>query len=84
MPVTWIPFSLSKSEYLIIKIYSSTGQLVRTLNLNRKDSGAYLSKEKAAYWDGRNEAGQRVSSGVYFYRVVAGANTVTQKLMLAR
>jgi hypothetical protein len=35
--------------------------------LGKKQAGNYVTKEKAAYWDGRDELGQRVASGVYFY-----------------
>ena len=83
-PETWIPFSLSEPKHVKIKIYSSTGQLVRTLDLGRKPSGAYLSKEKAAYWDGRNEAGEVAASDVYFYVMEAGESTNSRKMVLAR
>ena len=71
-PETWIPFSLSETERVVIRIYNPTGQLVRTLDLGQKASGSYLSKEKAAYWDGRNEKGELVASDVYFYVMEAG------------
>ena len=60
-PETWIPFNLEKSENVVILIYGSTGQFVKTLNLGQKTPGAYLSKRKAAYWDGRNEKGEAVA-----------------------
>jgi flagellar hook assembly protein FlgD len=55
------------------------GQRVKTLVDQEVGAGSYT-----VTWDGTNEAGQEVTTGVYFYRVVAGANTVTQKVMLAR
>ena len=84
-PETWIPFSLSKPEHVIIKIYSPTGHLVRTLDLGQKPSGAYLSREKAAYWDGTNEAGEMVASDVYFYAMETdGKSNGSRKMIMAR
>jgi WD40 repeat protein len=83
-PETWIPFALSKSGHAIIRIHSSTGQLVRTLDLGYKPPGAYLNKEKAAYWDGRNEEGDLVASDVYFYAMEAGESTSLRKMAMIR
>jgi flagellar hook assembly protein FlgD len=67
---------------VIIRIYTSTGQLVRTLNLGHKSAGIYTSKEKGAYWDGRNEEGEKTASGVYFYNIQAGDFTATKKMTI--
>jgi WD40 repeat protein len=84
-PETWIPFSLSKPEHVIIKIYSLNGQLVRTLDLGRKPSGAYLSRDKAAYWNGANEAGEMVASDVYFYAMETdGKSNGSRKMVMMR
>ena len=83
-PETWVPFSLSEPKHVKISIYTSTGRLVRTLDLGQKSSGTYLSKEKAAYWDGRNESGETVASNVYFYAMEAGEHTSLKKMVLAR
>jgi len=83
-PETWIPYSLSKPEHVTIRIYSTTGQLVRTLDLGQKPSGAYLTKEKAAHWDGRNEAGEMVASNIYFCVMEAGETTNSRKMVVAR
>jgi len=83
-PDVWIPFTLSKAEYVIIKIYSANGLLIRTLDLGQKLPGNYLASEKATYWNGRNEAGERVASGIYFYSIQAGDFTDTKKLVIAK
>jgi len=83
-PETWIPFNLSKPEHVVIRIYSSTGQLVKTLNLSQKPSGVHLSKGKAAYWNGRNGKGEVVASGVYFYLMEAGSFRATKKMVIIR
>ena len=71
-PETWIPYKLSQDTQVTISIYNIKGQLVRTLSLGRKGEGTYLSKTKAAYWDGRDDAGEEVASGIYFYKFTAG------------
>ena len=83
-PETWIPFSLSKSEHVTIRIYNSTGQLARMLDLGPKPSGAYLSKEKAAYWDGRNEKPEAAASGVYFYVMESDSFRSSKKMVILR
>jgi WD40 repeat protein len=83
-PETWIPFTLSELKHVKIRIYTSTGRLVRTLDLGQKPSGAYLNKEKAAYWDGRNESGETVASDVYFYTMEAGASISMRKMVMAQ
>ena len=81
-PETWIPYQLGEDTRVEIRIYTSDGQLVRTLNLGRKQAGSYTSKEKAVYWDGNNEAGECVSSGIYFYTIQAGNYSYTKKMVI--
>jgi len=67
-----------------IRIYSIAGQLIRTLELGDRNAGIYISRSRAAYWDGRNEAGEGVSSGVYFYTIQADDFTATKKMIMAK
>ncbi|MGQ9608197.1 MAG: FlgD immunoglobulin-like domain containing protein [bacterium] len=83
-PDTWIPYQLKEASEVEIRIYESTGRIVRTLNLGYKEPGYYESRERAAYWDGRNEYGERVASGVYFYNIKAGKFTSTRKMVILR
>jgi len=83
-PETWIPYLLAEPAEVMIQIYSITGQLVRTLYIEQQDSGEYVSKSSAAHWDGRNDVGERVSSGVYFYRIQAGVFTAMRKLTVSK
>jgi hypothetical protein len=83
-PETWIPYYLKEDVRVIIKIYTENGQLVRTLDLGHKTSGLYIAKEKAAYWDGKNEEGEQVSSGLYFCSIKAGEHTATMKMLITR
>jgi immune inhibitor A len=83
-PDTWIPYEVANEVDVTIRIYGTSGLLVRTLNLGRKPAGFYTTREKAAYWDGRNEAGEEVASGIYFYTMVAGDFSATRKMIVER
>ena len=67
-----------------ISIHDVMGHLVRVLDLGHKPAGYYTIKEKAAYWDGRNESGEKAASGVYFYTIRAGDFTATKKMTVAK
>ena len=83
-PETWIPYQLAKSADVTISIYNVRGRLIRKLHLGKQLAGAYLSKERAAHWDGRNERGELVSSGVYFYSIQAGNFKATRKFVILK
>ncbi|MFC1717486.1 ester cyclase [Candidatus Poribacteria bacterium] len=83
-PETWIPYHLSEANPVMVKIYSASGQLIRALDLGYRDAGVYASRSKAAYWDGKNEAGEEVTSGVYFYSIAAGDFFATRKMTVLR
>lgn len=83
-PETWIPYDLAKPSYVNIIIYSSTGEVVKMLDLGYKEAGFYGDKSKTAYWDGTDHAGQKVSSGVYFYTIQADGFTATRKMLLSK
>ena len=83
-PETWIPFRLSEGSEVTIEIYDVTGHLLRRLLLGHKSAGFYTSQERAAYWDGCNEDGERVASGVYFYAIRAGNFTDMKKMIISQ
>jgi len=83
-PETWIPFQLKTPADVTIKIYAQDGRLVRILALGPKKTGIYTNKAKAAYWDGRNKSGEKVSSGIYFYTIEAGDFRATKKLVVEK
>jgi hypothetical protein len=83
-PETWIPYQLPETAVVTVQIYSLDGRLVRHLNLGLKPAGVYQTKERSVYWDGRNESGERVSSGVYFYRLTAGPWSQTKRMLLIK
>lgn len=83
-PETWIPYELEKESHVTIEIYNVAGQLVRTLNFGVQPRGRYISKEKAAYWNGRNEYGERAASGIYFYVLKAGDFAATRRMVILK
>ena len=66
-PETWIPYQVASDGDIKIWICDANGMLVRRIDLGYQEAGYYVEKEDAAYWDGRSEIGERVSSGLYFY-----------------
>jgi hypothetical protein len=83
-PETWIPFALPESDQVTIHIYDSSGRIVRRLDLGVQPAGYYISRHRAAYWDGRNEAGEYVASGLYFYAIRSGEFTSARKMVVAQ
>ena len=83
-PETWLPYQLATSAEVTLSIYSVDGRLVRTLDVGHQPAGVYRSKHRAAYWDGKNQHGEKVASGVYFYTLTAGEFTATRKLLIAK
>ena len=81
-PETWIPYQLSEPAEVTLTIYATNGALVRTLALGHQPAGIYQSR--AAYWDGRNQVGEFVASGVYFYTLSAGDFTATRKMLIRK
>ena len=70
-PETWIPYQLSAESDVTVEIYNHQGRLVRVFDLGMQPGGSYVTKNRAVYWNGENEAGERVASGVYFYQLKA-------------
>ena len=84
-PETWIPYQLAEAADVTLTIYTTDGQLIRTLSFGHQSAGIYQSKSRAAYWDGKNELGEPAASGVYFYTLrVSGESTVTRKMFILK
>ena len=79
-PETWIPYQLRKSAEVKLTIFNMNGQAVRTLAIGLQPAGVYQSRERAAYWDGRNQLGETVANGVYFCTLSAGDFSATRKM----
>ncbi|RKU21067.1 hypothetical protein C6499_22890 [Candidatus Poribacteria bacterium] len=83
-PETWIPYHLAKDAEVTLTIYNVRGVAVRELTLGHQAAGVYQSKHRAAYWDGKNQLGEKVASGLYFYTLTAGDFTATRKMLIAK
>ena len=83
-PDTWIPYQLSEGSRVTVKIYDVTGSLVRTIEVGYKPVGYYLTRERAVYWDGRNQNREPVSSGVYFYTLNTDTYTQTRRMVIVK
>ena len=83
-PETWIPYHLTEDASVAIQIYDAEGARVRKLDLGHRSAGAYLTRDAAAYWDGRNDYGEALSSGLYFYQLRAGEFSATRRMILAK
>ena len=83
-PETWIPYQLSEPTAVTITIYEVNGRLIRTLALGDQPAGMYQTRPRAAYWDGKNEVGEQVASGVYFFTLTAGEFTATRKMLIRK
>ena len=83
-PETWIPYQLSQDSEVKIWIYDVGGQLVRSMEVGFQEAGIYSSRVKAIYWDGKNQDGEPVSSGVYFYILEMGTESQTKQMVILK
>ena len=83
-PETWIPYQLETSAEVTLQIYDTAGSIVRTLELGFKAQGFYMTRTTAAYWDGRNNMGEQVASGVYFYSLQTPDFSATRKMLILK
>ena len=83
-PETWMPYQLANDTLAAIHIYTPTGHLVRHLDLGFKRAGYYIGRSRAAYWDGRNDFGERLASGVYFYRLLTPESTAIRRMVIVK
>ena len=83
-PETWIPYQLEHSADVVLQIYNVSGGIVRTIDLGFKPQGFYMTRSTAAYWDGRNNMGEQVASGVYFYSLQTADFSATRKMLILK
>jgi len=74
-PTTSIKYSISQNANVQLIVYNMLGQVVKTLVNNEQEAGYYTIQ-----WNGTNDFGGKVSSGIYIYRIVAGDFTKTIKM----
>ncbi len=83
-PETWIPYHLANPSDVQITIYDARGSIVCQLDLGHQREGYYTSRSRAVYWDGRNEVGERVASGIYFYQLQADNVSFLRKMVILK
>ncbi|MDA1191624.1 MAG: T9SS type A sorting domain-containing protein [Candidatus Poribacteria bacterium] len=83
-PETWIPFRLAQESQVRIIVYDANGERVRQLNLGVRHAGNYFTRSNAAYWDGRNEIGENVASGIYYYQIQTDSFSFMKRMVLLK
>jgi hypothetical protein len=78
-PNTLIEYTLPKSTPVKIQVFNILGQDVRVLVDESQEPGY-----KTVYWDGKDNSGREVGSGIYFYRIVAGSFVKCKKMALLK
>ncbi len=78
-PATTIEFSLPEAGFVTLVVYDITGQKISELVSGEKMPGVH-----SVVWNGADNTGNKVSSGIYFYRLQAGEFTKTQTMILVR
>ena len=79
-----MPYQLAIDTHAAIRIYTPTGKLVRYFELGFRTAGFYVEKSRAAYWDGRNNGGEPVASGTYFYQLITPESTAARKMVVVK
>ena len=78
-PTTDITFSIDRTANVDLSIYNMLGQKVRTLTSGSKVAGTHVLR-----WDGRDESGSSVSTGIYLYTLTDGSSSITKKMALMK
>ena len=83
-PETWIPYQLANPSDVQIVIYDTRGIAVRRLALGHQSAGYYTTPSRAAYWDGHNDLGEHVATGVYFYQLQTDDMSILRKMAILK
>ena len=83
-PETWISYRLAEDAFVTLSIYDGSGRVVRSFEVGHQVAAVYESRSKAIYWDGRNEFGEQVASGMFFYHLSAGDYSATRKMLILK
>ncbi|MBM3237157.1 T9SS type A sorting domain-containing protein [Candidatus Poribacteria bacterium] len=81
-PETWIPYQIAQDSDVTITIHNIKGETIRTLQPGRQRAGAYILKKQAVYWDGKDDKGEEVASGVYFYTLRTSDFSTSRKMVI--
>ena len=83
-PETWIPYHLATASDVTLIIYNTKGEVIRQLYTRYQPAGYYTDQAKTAYSNGRNENGESVASGVYFYQLRTADYTTTRRRVIVK
>ena len=83
-PETWIPYRLAEDADVSLTIYDVNGAVVRDIDIGHQTAAVYETRAKAIYWDGRNQFGEQVASGLYFYHLNAGDFSGTRRMVILK
>jgi flagellar hook assembly protein FlgD len=83
-PETWIPYQLSEASSVTVTIYDMLGNVAKRLELGHQPKGVYRTPNRAAHWDGFNQAGVPVASGVYFVQLRTKGYQQTRRMVLLK
>ena len=83
-PDTWIPYTLHENSNVTIYIYNVLGNCIKTFKIGYQPAGKYISSNRALYWNGKNEQGVEVPSGLYFYKIQVNDFTSYKKLIIMK
>ena len=83
-PETWIPYHLDRDTDASLSIYNAGGVLVGHFDLGHQSAGFYTEKGNAVYWDGQNERGEAVASGIYFYQLRTGDYSAMRRMTIVK
>ena len=83
-PETWIPYQLADSSDVQIFIYDVRGAVIRHLKLGHQPAGYYIEKKQAAYWDGKNDMGESVASGIYFCQLQTDNISLLREMVILK
>jgi hypothetical protein len=78
-PTTEISFNLERAGMVSLRVYDTSGRLARNLV-----EGVRLAGEQEVVWDGTDDRGDSLPSGMYFYTLQAGGKTITRKMVLLK
>ena len=83
-PETWIPYTLAEASEVKIHIYDAKGHSIRSFSLGYKPAGWYGARSSAVHWDGRNDVGERVVSGLFFVEFRAETHQDVSRMLVAK
>lgn len=79
-----MPYRLAHAADVTLTIYDTKGVVVNRFDLGYQPAGDYTDRAKAAYWDGRNDSGESVASGVYFYQLRTDDYTALRRMVIRK